>query len=78
MRHRQLPAVPGRQLVQHVQQDHRIRPAGDRHQDSLPRAKEPAGLDALVNVVEQLAHIRMLFQQPREARRIGVEPPGSA
>jgi hypothetical protein len=32
-------------------------------------------LDALVNVVEQIAHSRMLFQQSSEARRItGDEP----
>jgi hypothetical protein len=52
MRCRHPPAVSGRHFVQQVQQDHRIRPAGNRHQDPLPRAKQPPGLDALVNVVE--------------------------
>ena len=75
MRHRQLPAMLPRQFMQHVQQHHRIHPAGNRHQDALPRAKEPAGADALLNVVQQFTHVRMLFQQPRDARRI--EPPAT-
>ena len=62
MRHRQLPAMLRRQLVQHVQQDHRIHPARNRHQDPLPRAKEPTGADALLDVVQQFTHARMLFR----------------
>ena len=51
-RRRQLPAMPGRQLVQQVQKDHRIRPPGNRHQDALPRPKEPALADGLVNGIQ--------------------------
>ncbi len=32
--------------------------------------KNPSALDALANVVKQLAHVRMLSQQPYQARRI--------
>jgi len=32
-------------------------------------------LDAPFNVVQQLAHSRMLFQQPGEARRIAADDP---
>ena len=70
MRHRQSPLMLPRQLMQHMQQHHRIRPAGNRHQDSLPRLEEPAGEDVLLDVVQQFAHFRMLFQQPDDARRI--------
>ena len=56
--------------MQHMQQHHRIHPAGNRHQDALPRPEEPAGENALLDVVQQFAHARMLFQQPRDARRI--------
>jgi hypothetical protein len=55
-----------------MQQYHRINPAGDCHQYSLPWANEPAGLDAMVNVVEQIAHSRMLFQQSGDARTIHI------
>jgi hypothetical protein len=59
-----------RQLMQHMQQHHRIRPAGNRDQDSLPRPEEPAGENVLLDVMQQFAHCRMLFQQPDDARRI--------
>jgi hypothetical protein len=56
--------------VQQVKQDHRIHPAGNRHQDPLSRAKEPADVDALLDAVQQFAHDRMLFPHTGEARKI--------
>jgi hypothetical protein len=51
MRRRELPLMLSRQLMQHMQQHDRIRPAGNGHQDWLAWAKKPAGADALLNAV---------------------------
>ena len=56
--------------MQQMQQHNRIHPARNRHQDALPRPEKPAGENALLDVVQQFAHLQMLFQQPADARRI--------
>ena len=66
----QLPAMPWSQLVQDVQQNHRVEPARDGDQNPLPTHEKPAGADVLLNVGGQFAHIRMLLQPAGEARSI--------
>ena len=39
----------------------------------MPRAKKPVGADALLNLIQQFTHPRMLFWQGAEARKIARE-----
>ena len=55
--------------MQHVQQHHRIHPAGCRHQDPLPRAKQMPGSDVLLDVAQQVTHAPMLFPKRLDARK---------
>jgi len=64
MRHRQPPPLPPRQFLQHPQKHERVHPAGNRHEDALPRAQQPVLANHSRYMIPQFAHAQMLFQRP--------------
>jgi hypothetical protein len=56
-----------------VQQGHGIQPAGDGHQNRLPTLEQPAILDVLFNVLEQIGHAPMLLHWRDGASAAGFQ-----
>jgi hypothetical protein len=60
MGHREPPAAHGRQPCKQMQQNHRIQPARNRHQDDIALAEKPFRANGFPNPLRQIAHVAML------------------
>lgn len=54
--------------MQRVQQDHGIHPAGNRHEDALPRRNQPVTRQADGQPLEKIAHDGSLADMPHRAK----------
>jgi hypothetical protein len=70
MSHGELPTMPGTQRLQHVQQHHRIKAAGNRDEHGLAVGDQPMLLDGFFNSANEFAHGRMVSLATPEEREI--------
>ncbi len=53
--------MPGRHVMEHIQQNEGVNTARNRHQEPLPRTNKRARADNVFYMFQQFTHARMLF-----------------
>jgi len=57
MSYDQMPAVRGRQALEHVQQDHRVQSAGDGEDHRLARSQKTMAANIRLHAPQQVVHV---------------------